>query len=321
MAGKGLSTERQPLIMNNQTNTHPSPFAKGTLWTRILETTGNALNCGALKPIQTEGKVMADGGVDFQVRIVSNLARKEADKILLSENSNGKIEKPNPFLPYEKEMFVADVSNTHLCLLNKFNVIEHHLLMVTRAFEHQERLLTVLDFEAIWRCMTEFEGLAFYNGGKIAGASQDHKHLQLIPLPMGTSGRAIPMEGLFEQPMKTPGVVPGIPFLHAFKRFSSMTHLHDMAARALHQMYRLMLQQVGMNPFTEREETLQSGPYNLLFTRDWMLLVPRSREFFESISVNALGFAGALLARTPEEMDFIQNKGGMCILKHTAVAS
>ena len=94
-----------------------------------------------------------------------------------------------------------------------------------------------------------------------------------------------------------------------------------MAAQALHQMYRLMLQQVGMNPFTEREETLQSGPYNLLFTRRWMLLVPRSREFFESISVNALGFAGALLARTPEEMDFIQNKGGMCILKHTAVAS
>ena len=264
---------------------------------------------------------MADGGVDFQVRIVSSLARKDADKILLAKSSDRKNEKPNPFLPYEKEMFVADISNTHLCLLNKFNVINHHLLIVTRGFEHQERLLTVRDFEAIWRCMTEFDGLAFYNGGKIAGASQDHKHLQLIPLPMAQTGHPVPMESLMDRQQKTPGIIPGLPFVHAFKRFSSMKDIpHDMAAQALFQMYRLMLQQMGMNPFTEREETLQSRPYNLLFTREWMLLVPRSKEFFESISVNSLGFAGALLARNPEEMDLIQTKGGMGVLKHTAVA-
>ena len=304
------------------TKTNISPFEKGTLWTRILKTTDAALNCGALKPIQTEGRVIGDGGVDFLVRMVSSLARKDADKILLAENNNGKKEKPNPFLPYEKEMFVADISDTHLCLLNKFNVIEHHLLIVTRAFEHQERLLTVPDFQAIWRCMAEFEGLVFYNGGKIAGASQDHKHLQLIPVPMSSTGHPVPMESLMDQPQDTPGVISELPFVHAFKRFSSMTDIpHDMAARALHQMYRLMLQQVGMNPFTEREETLQSGPYNLLFTRDWMLLVPRSKEFFESISVNALGFAGALLSRTPEEMDLIQKKGGMGVLRHTAFSA
>ena len=305
--------------MNPKTN--PSPFIKGTLWTRILETTGEALNCGALKPIQTEGRVMADGGVDFLVRIVSSLARKDADKILLADNIKGKKEKSNPFLPYEKEMLVADVSNTHLCLLNKFNVIEHHLLIVTRGFEHQETLLTVRDFQAIWRCMAEFEGLAFYNGGKIAGASQDHKHLQLIPLPMASTGHPVPIESHIHQPQETPGVIPGLPFLHAFKRFSSITGIpHNMAAKTLQQMYRLMLQQVGMNPFTEREETLQTRPYNLLFTREWMLLVPRSKEFFESISVNALGFAGAMLARNPEEMDLIQKKGGMEVLKHTAMA-
>jgi sulfate adenylyltransferase (ADP) / ATP adenylyltransferase len=303
------------------TKLNPSPFMEGTLWTQILETTGEALNCGALKPIQTEGTVMADGGVDFLVRIVSSLARKDADKILLAENSKGEKEKPNPFLPYEKEMFVGDISDTHLCLLNKFNVIQHHLLIVTRAFEHQERLLTVRDFHAIWRCMTEFEGLAFYNGGKIAGASQDHKHLQLIPLPMSSTGRAVPMERLFKQPQENPGLVTGLSFVHAFKRFSSIMDIpHDMAAQTLYQMYRLMLQQVGMNRFTEREETLQSTPYNLLFTREWMLLVPRSREFFESISVNALGFAGALLARNPEEMDSIEKKGGMGVLHHTAFA-
>jgi len=305
--------------MNTKTN--PSPFEEGSLWNRILKTTREALNCGALKPIQTEGRVMADGGVDFLVRVVESLARKDADKILVAENSKGNKEKPNPFLPYEKDMFVADISNTHLCLLNKFNVIEHHLLIVTNAFEHQETLLTVRDFQAIWRCMSEFEGLAFYNGGEIAGASQDHKHLQLIPLPMASTGHPVPIESLIHQPQESPGVTPGFPFVHAFKRFSAITDIpHEMAAQALHQMYRLMLQQVGMNAFSEREETLQSGPYNLLFTRQWMLLVPRSKEFFESISVNALGFAGAMLARTPKEMDLIQKKGGMGVLNHTAFA-
>ena len=305
--------------MNTKMN--PSPFEEGTLWNRILETTREALNCGALKPIQTEGRVMADSGVDFLVRVVESLVRKEADKILQVQRSEEKKEKPNPFLPYEKDMFVADISNTHRCLLNKFNVIEHHLLIVTNTFEHQETLLTLQDFQAIWRCMTEFEGLAFYNGGEIAGASQDHKHLQMIPLPMASTGHPVPIESLIHQPQKNPGVIPGFPFVHAFKRFSSMANIpHEMAVQALFQMYRLMLQQVGMNPFTERAETLQSGPYNLLFTREWMLLVPRSREFFESISVNALGFAGALLARNPEEMALIQKKGGMGILKHTAIA-
>jgi ATP adenylyltransferase len=319
MAGKGGYTGKHPRKMNKKTN--PSPFEKGAFWTRVLETTGKALKSGALKPIQTEGRVIANSGVDFLVRIVSSLARKETDKILLTENNKGKLEKPNPFLPYEKEMFVADITHTHLCLLNKFNVIEHHLLVVTRQFEHQETLLTVQDFQAIWRCMGEIEGLAFYNGGKIAGASQDHKHLQLIPLPISPTGHPVPMESLMAQPQEIPGMIPGLPFVHAFKRFSSLPHVpNDMAAQALHHMYRLMLQQVGMNPFTEREKTLQSGPYNLLFTRRWMLLVPRSKECFESISVNALGFAGALLARTPEEMDLIQKKGGMGVLHHTAFA-
>ena len=305
--------------MNTKTNF--SSFEKGALWDRILETTGTALEHGALKPIKTEGSVLADGGVDFLVRVVESLARKEADKILQTEKSKKKREKPNPFLPYEKDMFVADISNTHRCLLNKFNVIEHHLLIVTNTFEHQETLLTVRDFQAIWRCMTEFEGLAFYNGGEIAGASQDHKHLQLIPLPMALTGYPVPVESLIHQPQESPGVIPGFPFVHAFKRFSAITDIpNEMAAQALHQMYRLMLQQVGMNPFTERAETLQSDPYNLLFTRQWMLLVPRSKEFFESISVNALGFAGALLARNPEEMALIEKKGGMGVLHHTAVA-
>ena len=46
----------------------------------------------------------------------------------------------------------------------------------------------------------------------------------------------------------------------------------------------------------------QSAPYNLLATRRWMLLVPRSRDCFDSVPVNALGFAGSLFVRDEAQM-------------------
>jgi len=63
----------------------------------------------------------------------------------------------------------------------------------------------------------------------------------------------------------------------------------------------------------------QRGPYNLLVTRRWMLLVPRTQEHFGSISVNALGFAGSLFARDATETDALRAAGPMSALKAVAV--
>ena len=69
-------------------------------------------------------------------------------------------------------------------LLNKYNVVPHHLLIITRHFESQESALTQADFQALWTCLAEYDSLGFYNSGESAGASQPHKHLQTVPLPM-----------------------------------------------------------------------------------------------------------------------------------------
>ena len=52
------------------------------------------------------------------------------------------------------------------------------------------------DFDAVWSCMAELDGLTFYNGRRAAGASQRHKHLQFVPLPLGLRGPAVPIEPL-----------------------------------------------------------------------------------------------------------------------------
>jgi ATP adenylyltransferase len=49
-----------------------------------------------------------------------------------------------------------------------------------------------------------------------------------------------------------------------------------------------------------------------------MLIVLRSHEEFESISVNSLGFAGALLVRNQQQMQLLKDYGPMTILKNVA---
>ncbi len=159
----------------------------GTLWTSVKEQTAQALRCGALLSIPTQFEFVEQDGVLFLVRILSNLNRKKAAKEKQEKQTADSGKEFNPFLPYEEDLFVADISDTHVCILNKFNVVDDHLLIITRAFEEQESLLTQEDFAALWACLADFDGLAFYNSGKIAGASQRHKHLQLVPLPLAPS--------------------------------------------------------------------------------------------------------------------------------------
>ncbi len=283
----------------------------GTLWEQVRKQTEYALRSGALHPIATECTFIPDSGIEFAVRVLGHLALKEG-----APNEQRGQEVESPFLPYEEELFVAEISTTHVCLLNKFNVIDHHILLITREFEDQERLLTQADFETMWVCLGEFEGLAFYNGGEEAGASQRHKHLQLVPLPLvpGTLPR-IPIEPLLrrESYFGPVGRLSSLPFNHA------VTHLDreelsapDSAGERLLQRYQMMLEAVGLGP---TGAGYQSGPYNLLATRDWMLLVPRARERFLSISVNALGFAGALLVRNQQELELLREKGPVVALQ------
>lgn len=67
----------------------------------------------------------------------------------------------NPFLPYDDALWVTHLSDTHTLLLNKFNIVPHHVLVVTRAFEQQSDLLKLEDFEAAWQvlqvCLHKFK--------------------------------------------------------------------------------------------------------------------------------------------------------------------
>ncbi|RDK00872.1 ATP adenylyltransferase family protein [Paraburkholderia lacunae] len=298
---------------------HPS-LQPGTLWPAILRRTGHALRRGALRPIETTQTLIEECGISFLVRQVSSLARKKAARHA-PEADAGARRAVNPFLPYDPDLFVADISDTHVALLNKFNVIDHHLLIVTRSFRSQETLLDLADFAALIACMAEFDGLGFYNGGVDAGASQPHKHLQIVPLPLGESGPPLPIESVLAAArMEGPiGTIPVLAFRHAFAHLEWAPAASRHAAHAALDCYHALLEAAGLRPIEVNGELHHPAPYNLLVTPRWMLLVPRSSECVEGISVNALGFAGSLFVRDAAQLQIIRNLGPMTVLQRVAL--
>lgn len=263
-----------------------------------------ALASGSLLTLETHLEIVPDRGIPFQVRTLSSLQRKEHHRVF--ERSK-KEARTNPFLPFDPDLFVVEFSDTHICLLNKFNVVRCHLLMVTRDFERQELPLTIGDFQAVSACLREMDGLAFYNSNETAGASQPHKHLQFIPFDRESKLAPLPIESVL--PSGTPEylqTVKTLPYLNSF------THQEEdfggdlnQVAERLHRTYLRLRDYLG--------DTYSS--YNLLVTRGWMIFVPRSRESARAISVNSLGFIGSLLAKTKEEADWIRNSGPAEVLQ------
>jgi ATP adenylyltransferase len=258
------------------------------LWERARRTSERALAAGALGPIDTEETRVEDGGIEFSLRVVSSLARKE-------RAARSRPPTEDPFSPWEEALFVGAVGPDHALLLNKFPVFADHLLLVTRHFEDQEALLTEADFAALARCLDGTEALVFYNAGRVAGASQRHKHLQLVPVPLADGPEAAPVERALAR--------GALPFAHA----ATATPADPTR---WHAAYLELLRAVRCE--------VPPAPYDLLMTRAWMLAVPRSRERFDGISVNALGFAGSLLARDRSELERLREAGPLRVLAHVS---
>ena len=242
-----------------------------------------ARESGHLLSIPNQTEVIDDQGMAFVLRYAPQLI----DKIRSAKSPV----RDNPFLPPEAELTVGPIGPHHQLVLNKFNVLEPHGLIITNQFVPQTDQLTLRDFSAVAQVLADVDGLVFYNGGEAAGASQAHRHFQLVPMDMGNGG--MPLQHWIDQ-VPHPERRGLFPFQYRF------LSLPDTDAGTL------------FDAWQKLEFAWQ--PYNLLLTRRWMLVIPRSGESFGSVSVNSLGFAGALLAKNHDELKLIRQTGPMALL-------
>lgn len=274
----------------------------GALLPRVQAATARAMACGTLGPIGTREKVLDDGGYRFRLRIVASLARKEAAE---AHARAGGFDRDPFSSPFEEGLYVGRIAPAHVGLLNKFPVLDHHLLIVTDRFAPQEGALDIPDCEALLRVLAAGGGLAFYNGGEIAGASQPHRHLQWVPL-----AERPPLEAAV-------GAGETLPFPVASEMLPP-AWLDEPAAGApgLHRCYLRLLVAIGCIPDTEHPQ--RPAPCNLLATRDRVWAVPRTHGSVEGVAINALGYAGWMLAADDTQAGVVCSRGPLALLAAAA---
>ncbi len=293
----------------------------------VRERSDAALASGDLLPVETGQVVVEERGLAFIVRWAAALARKDAAAPPAAEQSSADGEAVvlpggprdpsfNPFLNPDPALTIGPIGDRHTVILNKFPVCLHHLVLARREFAEQLSPLEETDFRAMAQLLSSEGGLGFYNGGAAAGASQRHKHVQWIPAsPENASLLRLAAELPPDTPEGTLARHPALTFTHRFLRVQAGRGVDiEASAQSLLRAFEQACAALDLRPGADG----LLPPFNLLAGDGWMLVVPRSREHFEGISLNALSFGGTLYVRAAEQVETIRSAGPLQVLASVA---
>lgn len=228
----------------------------------------------------------------------------------------------NPFADPEPELTVLDnvADGEYKLLLNKFPVVPEHTLLVTNEFKQQTSPLSPKDLMTAYNLLVKLDdedenkrNMVIYNSGPSSGSSQDHKHLQILQLPQNfvtlqdklCSGKDHFIPNFKTEPLQDDKV--------SFAHFVvPLPEEEDKVDEDLLAMSYISLVQRTLTFFqdwlNERPELADNKGYNVLLTKKWLCLVPRSSTKARSMEVgfNSTGYAGLILVKTQEAYDLIE---------------
>jgi ATP adenylyltransferase len=267
---------------------------------KATEVTVAASASGALVPLDTTlTHLMGDGGSRFELRHLLSATPKHL-------RASGP--KPNPFLPWDQRLEVDRIGDSHVVILNKYPVQTSHMLLITQDWQPQTGWLSMEDWRSLARIDATTTGLWFFNSGPDAGASQPHRHLQLLPRAAGE--RICARDDWFRRCAQNTTMSAQDPLLRS-SRVAAISS--TLTGETLQQLYLALADDLGLgHPTTD---DCPRGAYNLLLSRQWMAIVRRRREGIRGFSVNALGFAGSLLGTDASDRQWIQRSGPEALLQ------
>ena len=267
---------------------------------KATEVTVAATASGALVPLDTSlTHLMGEGGSRFELRHLLSATPKHL-------RASGP--KPNPFLPWDQRLEVDRIGDSHVVILNKYPVQTSHMLLITQDWQPQTGWLSMEDWQSLARIDATTTGLWFFNSGPAAGASQPHRHLQLLPRAAGE--RICARDGWFRRCAQDATTSVQDPLLRS-SRVAAISS--TLTGETLQDLYLALAQDLGLgHPSTD---DCSRGAYNLLLSREWMAIVRRRREGIRGFSVNALGFAGSLLSTEASDRQWIQDSGPEALLQ------
>ncbi|KAM7217611.1 inositol phospholipid synthesis protein Scs3p [Rhypophila decipiens] len=256
----------------------------------------------------------------------------------------------DPFDKPQPGLFIADLSPSHFLVLNKFAIVEEHFILATKEFKWQTDLLEEADLAAALGCIRAYheftlsqkdgkdqqkhdareeqqesgygELFVFFNCGEHSGASQPHRHLQLLPVERmrdgwentDTTGKR--WNVLAESLLDGADVARRLPF----KTFAGRIH-GDVSPKELYALYLKLYQRACDAVLGQKEAEEQAAgeaqiSYNLAMTRDVLVVMPRLAEGAEikteedavvgKLALNGTVLAGTALVKSQGEWDTLR---------------
>ncbi|KAI6104044.1 ATP adenylyltransferase-domain-containing protein [Pisolithus croceorrhizus] len=290
-----------------------------------------ALSSGDLYFFPSETHLKEDNGIE-----------RDGQILVSQEPSVATTGQPDPFAPpYSLNLYVGDLAlddeddtAEYVVLLNKYCVVPHHFLLVTKEFRPQTSPLLPSDLVHIYQLLLAARRankslIAFYNCGVNSGASQPHKHVQFIeverdgpPLEKITRNLKIEASG-------RPFAFQSLPYanhifrLPALSLDSTPAELRQTLFPPFHSLLDLVISTVRHDPGYPSG----SPSYNVILTLEHMHLIPRRYETYTIpgtdtvIHVNSLGYAGMMLVKNHSDLEEIKKVGPAEILRGVGVES
>ena len=270
-----------------------------TYWKKALEQTSLSINENSLYPLETN--VVTRKFYDKDDFIIRKLDTSKFKKKICYGP------KQNPFNPWEKILEIDKVGNNHQLILNKYPVQKGHILLITNSWKPQNGWLDVNDWVAIKNVNKDTSGLWFFNSSPIAGASQPHRHIQLLRRSNGQV--SCPREKWFlDLELSNDNNTK-------LKKSIVVSHFDFQESSSyIYNLYLELTKKIGLGDPINDEKP--KHPYNILITNSWIALIKRRFDHLHGFSVNGLGFAGYLLITEKSDINYLKNYGPEKLLEN-----
>ncbi len=269
-----------------------------TYWEKALVQTRLSIDKNSLHPLET--KVITEELYDNNDFIIRRLDTSKFKKKIYGPRQN-------PFNPWEKILEIEKIGKNHQLILNKYPVQKGHILLITNTWKPQNGWLDINDWIAIQKVNNDTSGLWFFNSSPIAGASQPHRHIQLLRRSNGEV--SCPREKWFIELELNNDYDTKLKKNIAVSKFNFLDNSSN-----IYNLYLDLTKKIGLgDPINDYKPKY---PYNILLTNSWMAVIRRKYDHIHGFSVNGLGFAGYLLVTEKSDKKYLRKNGPEKLLEN-----